>query len=219
MTTEVLIHGELREKFGTGSARDLRRRGFVPGVIYGKNSDVMHVTLPAKKVNALANTFELKTRVVELEVNNKKHRVLPRDVNFHPVSDDVEHIDFMFLNDKETIKVDVPIYYSNADKSIGIKRGGALNAVFRSVKVRAKASAVPEYLEIDLTGTVVGNVIRFRDIKFPEGVEPVGKSMDITVAKIVGKRSLELELAELKPVEEESAEGVKEESAEQEKSE
>lgn len=204
MTTELLIQGELREKCGTSTARMARRENMIPGVLYGKNQQPIHVNLPAKEVNALANTFEFKTRIIEIEVNSKRYKVLPREVNFHPVTDNVEHIDFMFLNEKDSIRVDVPIYYSNADKSVGIKRGGALNAVFRSIKVESKANNIPEYLEVNLEGTVVGDVIRFSNIKFPEGVNPVEKNMKLTVAKIVGKRSLELEAKAA--AEEESAE-------------
>ncbi len=208
MTTEVLIQGELRESFGSSTARAIRNKNMVPAVVYGKNKEQLHVCLPAKEVNALANTFEFKTKAVTLEINKKKYTVLPREVNLHPVTDSVEHVDFMYLSGKEKLRVDVPLYYSNKDKSVGIKRGGALNAVFRDIKVEAQADAIPEYLEIDLSKTVVGDVIRFSDISFPEGVRPIEKNMQVTVAKIVGKRSLEVQQAE-----EESEEGASEESA------
>jgi large subunit ribosomal protein L25 len=191
MTTDVLIQGITRESFGTGASRSLRAEKMVPGVIYGKNKDQIHVALPAKEVNALANTFEFKTRPVTLEIGGKKYKVLPKEASLHPVTDNVEHLDFIFLQDGESIRVNVPVYYSNKDKSVGIKRGGALNAIFRNIKVEAKSNNVPEFLEIDLSGTVVGDVIRFADIKFPEGVRPLEKNMQVTVAKIVGKRSMQ----------------------------
>lgn len=215
MTTEVLIHGSLRDDLGSGAARSLRRQNMTPGVIYGKNQEAIHVSLPSKEINALANTFEFKTKAINIVLGDKKYKVLPKEANLHPVTDKVEHVDFLSLNDKETIRVNVPLYFSNQDKSVGIKRGGALNAVFRNIKVSAVSSSIPEYIEVSLEDTVVGDVIRFADIKFPEGVTPVEKNMQITVAKIVGKKSLQIEEDKPEGAEGEASEGAakKEESS------
>jgi large subunit ribosomal protein L25 len=193
MTAEVVIQGELRDQVGTGVSRELRRNGRVPAVIYGNGKENIYVSLPKKAANALFNTFEFKTKIVNLQINDKKFSVLPKEANLHPVTDDVEHIDFMFLDGQDKIRVNVPIYYSNSDKSLGIKRGGVLSVVFRNILVDTKANNIPEYIEISLENLVIGDVIRFSDIKFPEGVKPVEKNMKLTVAKFVGRREIKLD--------------------------
>lgn len=189
MQAEYVLNANERPVLGTGNARALRREGYVPAVIYGKGKENLHLAISQKEVNMLFNSFEFNTTPVTIKLGKTTIKALPKDALLHPVTDQVEQIDFMFLDGAERIKVDVPVYFKGRDKSPGIKLGGVLNIVFRKIKVYADPKSIPDSIEVDLSSKVVGDSIRLRDITFPKNVTPIEKNLTLTVCKIVGKRA------------------------------
>ncbi len=180
-----------REKSGTGAARAVRREGKVPAVIYAKGKDLAHVSIPARELTLEYQRGRFFSRIVEIDVDGKKFNVLPQEIQFDQVKDFPLHADFLAVEAKSRIKVSVPVEFANQDKSPGIKRGGILNAVRRAIEVYTDANAIPEKFVADLNGLQIGGNVKWHNIKAPEGVEPVIKGRDFTIATIAGRMAEE----------------------------
>ncbi len=189
------LNAETREGKGTGVARALRRNGKVPGVVYGKNFEPIKVAVEAKEMNKIANRTGWQSKLFELNVDGKKHKVLTRDIQLHPVTDVVESVDFMRVSDDQEIRVFVPVSFINQDKSTGLKRGGALNVVRHEIEFYCLPSNIPANIVVDLTGTKIGNSIHIESVTLPSGVRPV-IDRNFTIATIAGKSGKDDDAAE-----------------------
>lgn len=186
MATAIALEVETRERLGTGGAREARRQGKVPAVVYGAGKEPLHLTLPEKAVQGIIHTKSFKTKLYELNVGKEKVTVLTKDVQFHPVSDKPEHVDFLRVNENTEIRVWVPVVFINADKSPGLKRGGALNIVRHEIEFFCKPGNIPESVTVDLDGWQVGKSIHINDVKLPENAR-AAIDRNFTVATIAGK--------------------------------
>ena len=152
-------------------------------------------------------------RLVDIEVDGEKHRVLPREVQFHPVSDSPLHVDFLRFSADRKLNVAVPVRFLNEDESPGLKRGGVLNIVRHEVEVQCTADNIPNEFEIDVTGLDIGDAIHASAIALPEGVEFTITDRDFTVATIAAPTVMAADEEEEEEVEgeegaEEGAEGA-----------
>lgn len=189
----VKLDAELREGAGKGLARALRREGKVPAIIYGGEEGEQSIALNAKELTLEVMKGHFASKVVDLKIGNKSVHVLPRDVQFHPVNDQVLHADFMRVTDNTTIHVQVAVHFLNQDACPGIKKGGVLNAVRRDVELYCSAKNIPEYLEVDLATLEIGDAIHISNVKLPAGATPVISDRDFTIATIVGRMAEEVE--------------------------
>lgn len=195
MSQVLNLKAEPRERVGKGVARAARREGRVPAVIYGGKQAPDMVTLEAKALIKLLNTGSFMSSVVEVEVAGAQHRVLPRDVQFHPVTDRPLHVDFLRLAAGGTVTVMVPVHFRNEAASPGLKRGGVLNIVRHEVELECPADAIPDELVVDLTGRDIHDSIHISAIPLPEGVRPTIRDRDFTVATLVAPSGLRSEVA------------------------
>jgi len=180
------LQAELRTQTGKGVARELRRNNKIPGVVYGASKEPQAITLDRKELRMQTDKFGFLSKVIELKIGNDNVKVLPRDLQKNPVTDKLEHVDFMRVNDKEAVVLDIPVIFTNHQASPGIKRGGNLNIVRHTINFTCMPNAVPEYIEVDLTGKQIGESIHIEEIELPDGVEPTLKR-NFTVAAIVGR--------------------------------
>ena len=181
-TTSVVA--ELRDRAGTGAARATRRAGRVPAVIYGNKQDPVMISLEPIQLRKELDSGYFYTRIYEIEAGDKKERVLPRDVQFHPVTDVPMHIDFMRFGPKTKFDVEVSVEFINEEECPGLKQGGVLNIVRHSVDLRCSPDAIPESITADLTGYEIGDSLHISEITLPEGVTPTITDRDFTVATI-----------------------------------
>lgn len=184
--TPAVLSAEIRENAGKGVARALRRAGKVPAVMYGKESTPTSLALDANAVRQQYLKGRFRSKLVELEIGGKKVKALPRDVQFHPVTDAIEHVDFLKVEAGTTIRVSVPVKFLNTEKSAGIKRGGVLNAVRHEIEFICKPDSIPTAIEVDVFPLDIGASVHIEDLKLPEGVTPVIKR-NFTVATIAGR--------------------------------
>lgn len=175
---------ELRDRAGKGAARATRRDGRVPAVIYGDKQDPALVSVHPVDLMQRLRTETFFSKIMELKVGNDSHKVLPRDVQFHPVSDKPLHVDFMRVGKDTVLTIMVPVHYENEGASPGIKRGGVLNVIRHEVEVKCTQETIPEALAIDLTGLDIGDSIRISDAKLPEGVRPTILDRDFMLASV-----------------------------------
>lgn len=193
MSDQLTLSAEVRERAGKGASRALRREGRVPAVIYGNNEEPAMVHVEEKLLNKLLGTGYFLNSVVMVEVNGKAVRTLPKDVEFHPVSDRPLHVDFLRVGEHEKVHVNVPVSFINEEAAPGLKRGGVLNIVRHEVELICDASAIPDDLVVDLTGFEVGASIHISAVNLPKGTKTVIDDRDFTLATIVAPSSLKSE--------------------------
>lgn len=186
--TAVTLKANLRETTGKGPARTLRRAGFVPAIIYGKGQKEVMISVPQKEVQHLQTRFTFHSTPVTVELDGKKLNLLPKSALLHPVTDQVEHVDFIYLDAAETVNVKVPLLFTGRDKSIALKRGGVLNIVQRSLEVAVSPKNIPSVIEVDITNVGIGVPVRLKDVKIPAGCVCKIKDLTSTVAKVTGKK-------------------------------
>jgi large subunit ribosomal protein L25 len=184
MVETTTVVAELRDRAGKGAARATRRAGRVPAVIYGNKQDPVMISLEPIQLRKELDSGYFYTRIYEIEAGDKKERVLPRDVQFHPVTDVPMHIDFMRFGPKTKFNVEVSVEFINEEECPGLREGGVLNVVRYSVELRCSPDAIPESITADLTGYEIGDSLHISEITLPEGVTPTITDRDFTVATI-----------------------------------
>ena len=184
----IEIKAEARSQVGKGSARAARRAGLVPAVIYGNKQSAIIINLNANEWRQLMNKPGIFSQLINLEVNDEKHFVLPRDIQQHPVSEEAEHIDFLRVTKNATVAVGITVEFLNEDKCPGLKQGGVLNIVRSQVELNCPAISIPEKLTVDLEGLNVGHTIHISSIELPEGCTPTITDRDFTVATVAAPR-------------------------------
>jgi large subunit ribosomal protein L25 len=179
-----ILAAEIRDRAGKGTARAARRAGRIPAIIYGNKESPLPVTLEAKVVSKAIESPGFYTSLIDLEVEGVKHRVLPRDTQFHPVTSVPLHIDFLRFDPNRRITVEVPVAFVNEREAPGIVRGGLINVVRHAVEVNCSASNIPDQFEVDLTGLDIGDSVHAQAVLLPEGVEFTITDRDFTIATI-----------------------------------
>ena len=187
------IAAEKRERAGKGIARALRREGQVPAVIYGDSKDPEGIAVSRKELTKLFNTGRLTSTLLDIDLDGKKHRVIARDVQLHPVRDDILHADFLRLGKGSKIAVEVSVTFLNEDTCPGLKQGGVLNVVRYTVELNCPADNIPETIELDLAEAQMNDSLHISEVALPEGVEPVISDRDFTIATIAAPASLKSE--------------------------
>ena len=184
----IEIKAEARSQVGKGSARAARRAGLVPAVIYGNKQSAIIINLQANEWRQLMNKPGIFSQLINIEVNNEKHFVLPRDIQQHPVSEEAEHVDFLRVTKNATVAVGITVEFLNEDKCPGLKQGGVLNIVRSQVELNCPAIAIPEKITVDLEGLNVGHTIHISSIELPEGCTPTITDRDFTVATVAAPK-------------------------------
>ena len=185
----VVLDVVVREETGTGNAREARRNGMVPGVIYGGGEDSVAVGIKFNEVLKAINSGQFLSNMVELNHDGKAQKVLTKDVQFHPVTDRPIHVDFFRVTAKTIIDVNVSAVFVGEDVSPGMKQGGALNVVRYNIEVKCPAGAIPDSIEVDISGMEIGDSIHLSEVTLPAGVTPGITDRDVTIATIVASRT------------------------------
>lgn len=186
MSNTYELKAEAREQVGKGSAREVRRNGKVPAVIYGDKQPPLAITLPYKEVFYKIHGGGFLTTVATIDVDGKKIQVLPKDYQLDPVKDFPMHVDFLRVGKHTQVTVNIPVHFINEDKSPGIKRGGTLNVVRHEVEFHCPANAIPDFITVDLDGSNIGDSIHISAVKLPAGIKAVISDRDFTIATIAG---------------------------------
>jgi large subunit ribosomal protein L25 len=194
MAQEIIeIKAKARPRAGKGAARQARREGNVPAVIYGDGKPPETIALDYYDLLRQLIKGHFTSTVFDVAVDGKKTRVLPRDLQFEPVNDKPIHVDFLRIGKDGIIRVAVPVRFINQGLSPGLKRGGVLNIVRHEVEVYTPYDRIPLFFEVNLEGLDIGRSIHISAVKLPDGVKPVIQDRDFTVATIAGAKKEEEE--------------------------
>lgn len=182
MSDITVISANQRDRVGKGSARAARRAGMVPAVIYGNKQAALGIELEARVIRKIIHEPGIFSRLLKISVGGEEITVLTRDIQFHPVSDEALHFDFLRVSETSTIAVNIAVEFINEDKCPGLRIGGTLNVVRYEVELNCPANNIPEKITVDLDGVKIGESIHISAITLPEGVTPTITDRDFTVA-------------------------------------
>src|SRR5882672_842270 len=184
MATVMELKATARPSVGKGAARAERRAGKVPGVIYGNNQPPLPISVEDRELRQRILAGRFLTTIYDINLEGKKHRVIPRDFHLDPVRDFPIHVDFMRLGEGATIRVSVPLHVVKAEAAPGIKRGGTVNIVTHTLELECKVDNIPQYVEADVSGLEISHSLHLSEITLPAGVKSLTRS-DATLVTIV----------------------------------
>ena len=196
-----------------GSTHSLLTKGMVPGIIYGKGSEPTKIALEDKILKKLMNSGSFYSTIIDININGKVEKILPKQLQYHPVSDKLIHFDFLRVQENTKVNVEIPIEFLNQDKCPGLKKGGVLNTVRRLIELTCNANNIPSKLEFDLIESEIGDAVKISNIKLPEGVAPTIADRDFVIATLVPP-TVEVETKTEEASEEGASEGAEEKSEE-----
>lgn len=186
MSEALELEAEMRQEFGTGPSRELRRKGKVPAIIYGKGKDAIAISVEEKEITKHYRKSGFISTVINIKLGTKTHKVLPKAVELHPITDIVRHVDFVYL-DKKSQRMEVPIVYDGKERALGVKRGGFFNIIKRTITLVCDVNHIPKHINIDVTNMQIGQSLKAKNIKLPEGVMLASKS-NFIIATIIGRK-------------------------------
>src|SRR5258705_5044649 len=184
MATVKELKATARPKIGKGAARAERRAGRVPGVIYGNNQPPTPISVDDTELRLRIQAGRFLTTIYDIDLEGKKHRMIPRDFHLDPVRDFPIHVDFMRLGEGATIRVSVPLHIENAESAPGVKRGGTVNIVTHTIELECSVDNIPQFVEVDVSGLEISHSLHLSDIKLPAGVKALLRE-DVTLVTIV----------------------------------
>ncbi len=206
--SNVVLEVEVRERTGRGGARASRRAGLVPGVIYGGGEDAVAISMKENKVLRALNTGNLIASMLMISHKGEEQRVITKDVQFHPVKDMPQHVDFFRVTAKTIITMEVSINIIGDEECPGLTKGGNLNVVRHAIEVKCPAGSIPDSIEVDISALEIGDSLSESELPFPKGVKPAITDRDPTVVTIAAAR------IEVEPADEDVVEGVEGEAVE-----
>ncbi len=194
MAEQIMLRAEFRDELGKGASRRLRRLSDkIPGVLYGGGGDPVSLTLAYRDLSKAMQEEAFFSQILELSVGDKTQACVLRDVQRHPATDKVQHIDFLRIQEDMPVQLHVPLHYTNEDRCVGVKLGGgrvAHNLI--EVEVSCLPRDLPEYIEVDVAELDVGASLHLSDLDLPNGVSIValglGEDHDTPVVSIAARR-------------------------------
>jgi large subunit ribosomal protein L25 len=184
---QIVFNVEVRERTGTGGAREARRNNLVPGVLYGGGIDPVAISLKKGEVMKAIETGQFLNATATLIHKGERQLVIPQGIQMHPVSDQPMHVDLFRIKLDQIIKVEVPVHFKGSEVCPGLKKGGTLNVVRHTVELNLPAGKIPEYIEADISALEIGDNVKISDVSLPEGASPVIGDRDFTIATIAGR--------------------------------
>ena len=198
------LDASIRDNKTKGQLNSIRNSGDVPAIIYGGKEENQKISVSKKILKSLIEKENFLSNILTLNLNGKTQNVLPREVKYHIISDEPTHVDFLRVLPGVKIKIEVPVNFTNHDKSPGLKRGGVLNIVRRKVELKCPSEKIPENLTIDLEGVDIGESFKISSIKLDSEVVPTIQGRDFVIATLAAPTVMK---EPEKPAETEATEG------------
>tara|TARA_B100000780_G_scaffold75444_1_gene50780 strand:- start:2303 stop:2974 length:672 start_codon:yes stop_codon:yes gene_type:complete len=184
MAKENKLNTEIRVSAGKSAVKKVLASGRIPSVIYGLKQEPQTISIDRMTIQKELKAGGFLTKIFSLDVDGKISLAIPRDVQFHPISDLPIHVDFLRLGADSKVVVDIPTTFINHELSPGLKKGGVLNIVRRTIQLNCPANNIPEEIVFDLEGLEIGDAIHISATKLPEGAEPTITDRDFTIGTV-----------------------------------
>lgn len=190
MADMPIIEAQERAGQGKGAARQTRREGLVPAVIYGGGKAPQSIAIKDNVLLRALKAGKFRSTLINLRVDGQDNRVICRDVQRDVVKDLPIHADFLRLSERSRINLFIPVEFINQDDCPGLRAGGVLTVVRNEVELKVTAGNIPDHLEADLSGMKIGDTLTISDITLPKGVEPTITGRDFMIANISAPSAL-----------------------------
>ncbi len=184
MASTIELEATSRQSVGKGAARQARRAGQVPGVVYGDNQDPVAINVHQPALLKVLRAGKFLSTLISITIDGKAETVICRGVQRHVVKDLPIHVDFLRLSKTSRISMMIPVEFINDSEAPGLTKGGVLTIVRNEIELRVLASNIPVAIEVDLTGLEIGDGIRINDVTLPEGATPTILDRDFMIANI-----------------------------------
>ena len=204
------LNAEKRLVSGTGNSRLNRKEGYIPAIIYGEKKDPILITIESKIIKKLITQPGFFSNQFDLKVGKDVYRVLPKDLQLHPVKETIVHLDFLRIGENTKVVVSIPVKFINENLCPGLKTGGVINIVRHEIEVKSPVNKIPQTFEIDLNGLEIGDSIHISNVDLDKEVKPIISDRDFTIATIAPPTVVAVEE---KPTEEETEEKTEETQA------
>ena len=220
MTEQLNLEAEIRKTRGKSSNKSVRRKGYIPGIIYGGNEDPRKISIQEKDISKAIQISGFLTQILKISVEGDKEDVVVKELQRHPATQKLLHADFMRVNPDSRITLSIPIRFLNEDSCIGVKnQGGVVSHLINDIEISCLASNLPENIEVDIAELELGSSIFLSALRIPEGVEILvlakGEGKDQAVVSITEAKVIDIE-PEIEEIEgEEGEEGVEAEGEEE----
>jgi large subunit ribosomal protein L25 len=189
------LSAEPRERAGKGAARATRRAGRVPAIVYGDRKEPALISLEPRELGRALSRPGFFAHLIDLKLDGATQRTLPRDVQYHPVTDAPIHVDFWRVGAGVQVTVAVPVVFINHERAPGLRRGGILNVVRHDIEMICSVDNIPERIVVDLDGLDIGGSIHISAVQIPEGTRPVVQERDFTIATVGASSAVREEAA------------------------
>ncbi len=193
MNEIVKFNADKRTKTGTGMSRESRSNSKIPGIIYGEKKDPIPISLDEKSLKAQMSDSGFFSKQCEIQIADESFKVLPKDIQLHPVKESILHIDFLRVGENTTVTLFVPVKFINENECEGLKQGGVLNIVRHEVELKSPVSKIPEFLEANLSGLEIGDSIHISSVKLEDDVKTIIQDRDFTIATIAPPTVMKVE--------------------------
>ena len=174
-----------RNTTSSGQVNKLRADGFIPAILYGGKKNNLNISLKKIHLKEVSQTETFMSKVFEMDIDGNPEKVLPRDIAYHPISDEPIHIDFMRIVKGSKLTLEIPVKFVNTEKSPGLKKGGVLNTVRRKVELKCPAESIPTEIILDLENTEIGTSLKISSVNLPKDVIPTITDRDFVIATVV----------------------------------
>src|SRR6202789_3495755 len=171
MKTSFELVAEFRETQGKGASRRLRHEGKVPAILYGGQADARALTLSHQKLLILLDNERFYSTILSLKVGDQTQAAILKDVQRHPFKNAIVHLDFQRVEENEKIRISIPLHFTGASVSPGVKsQGGIVSHMRNEAEVTCRPKDLPEFIEVDISGLSLNESIHLSQLKVPEGV-------------------------------------------------
>jgi large subunit ribosomal protein L25 len=185
------LNATVRAGTGKGAARQARRAGDVPGIVYGGGAEPQSINIPFNYLLTKLRKGGFMSALHNLKIEGQEDvRVICRGVQRDVVKDLPTHVDLMRLKRTSRVKIFIPVEFLNADTCPGVKKGGVLTVVRNEVELEVLAGDIPEHITVDLAGVQIGDTISISAVTLPEGAKPVIADRDFVIANVMAPRAL-----------------------------
>ncbi|MBF96980.1 MAG: 50S ribosomal protein L25 [Alphaproteobacteria bacterium MarineAlpha9_Bin4] len=185
-----ILNAFSRKNVGTNGSKKVRQENKIPAIIYGDGKNPQAISLEIKDLRTAISKSSFINKIYDLSIDKSKTRVIVQDISQNPVTERLEHIDFLRVNDDTKVTIEVPVKFINEALSPGLKRGGVLNVVRYTVEVVCPVKSIPENFEFNLEGLEIGDSIHISHTKMNEEIKTTITDRDFTVASILAPSAL-----------------------------
>jgi large subunit ribosomal protein L25 len=187
MVSFLTLDGSIRKDLGSANTRRLRKEGRIPAVVYGNDGDSnIYLSISKRDLDKEYLKGNIQIRPIELNIDDKKYKVLVYQIDIDPVSDLPRHVDFMNVDGRKELKVFIPVNYIGREKAPGIKKGGFLNILKRKIECFCTLENIPSSINIDVSAMHIGSKVKINNVVLPKDIKVTNKA-NFDICSITGR--------------------------------